>query len=224
MTIEKTITKNGTTIYYRVDSKGKKTRIDGTLGAFEYARENKLGGYREEAQDVAIEAEENLANAHTAETENRDELQTLKAARDAAEKELDAKKAAFDAARKALETAEAELVDAYHKRNETFRAYKQQTPEPELDTDSPEYMLGIINELQTLNANAPDGWQVDFNPVENNFSVAFNGASVADIDSLVLAKILPPNKFFDRFKPIIDDDWDNYNREDRPHELWKEVV
>ena len=112
------------------------------------------------------------------------------------------------------------IYGTYDTPEQAALAIKQLTAsEPEPDTDSPEYMLGIINELDTLNANAPDGWQVDFNPVENNFSVAFNGASVADIDSLALAKILPPNKFFDRFKPIIDDDRQEFYREDLPREL-----
>lgn len=91
-------------------------------------------------------------------------------------------------------------------------------PSPEQDY-SPEYMLGIIDEVDALNENAPDGWQVEFNPVENNFSVAFNGASVADIDSLALAKILPPDKFFDRFKLIIDDAPQDLCREDLLREL-----
>lgn len=68
-------------------------------------------------------------------------------------------------------------------------------------TITPDEMLAIVDTLDTVNASAPAGWQIDYNG--KNFPVKFNGKTVATLDSLALAKVLPPDKFFDRFNPDV---------------------
>ena len=51
---------------------------------------------------------------------------------------------------------------------------------------------------------APDGWSVIFAPERKKFFVNNGGESVAELDSLALAKILPPDKFFQRYADDIN--------------------
>lgn len=60
--------------------------------------------------------------------------------------------------------------------------------------------------VDQLNAAAPEGWSVVPDPDNKKFFVKTGGKSVAEIDSLALAKVLPPDKFFARFTPLTDDE------------------
>ena len=66
----------------------------------------------------------------------------------------------------------------------------------------------IVDACQEINSNAPDGWSVDFDAGKNNYTIKFGSQPVATIDSLALAKVLPPEKFFEQFKPLVDKDFD----------------
>ena len=67
---------------------------------------------------------------------------------------------------------------------------------------TPNEMLAIVDTLDTLNAAAQNnGWHIDYDG--KNFPVTLNGKIVATLDSLALAKVLPPDKFFDQFNPAI---------------------
>lgn len=66
--------------------------------------------------------------------------------------------------------------------------------------------LEATDTVDRLNAAAPEGWSVVPDPDNKKFFVKAGGKSVAEIDSLALAKVLPPDKFFARFTPLTDDE------------------
>lgn len=66
---------------------------------------------------------------------------------------------------------------------------------------TPDEMLAIIDTLDTVNAAAPYGWQIEFDG--KNFPIEFNGKLVTTLDSLALAKALPPERFFEQFAPDV---------------------
>lgn len=66
--------------------------------------------------------------------------------------------------------------------------------------------LEATDAVNKLNAAAPEGWSVVPDPDNKKFFVKTGGKSVAEIDSLALAKVLPPDKFFARFTPLTDDE------------------
>lgn len=63
--------------------------------------------------------------------------------------------------------------------------------------------LARADDLTRLNRHAPDDWRITFDG--KTYQVTFKGKTVATLDSLATAKVLPPDKFFDQFKPLVDD-------------------
>lgn len=74
-------------------------------------------------------------------------------------------------------------------------------PDKKRELETPDYFMTVIETLDNINAAAPLGWEIKYNG--KNFPVEFNCKTVATLDSLALAKILPPDKFFEQFKPDI---------------------
>lgn len=68
-------------------------------------------------------------------------------------------------------------------------------------------------QCDSVNETAPEGWQVS--PCADNpdkYQISFNGQNVTTIDSLILAKILPPDKFFGQFQSLADKNFSPQNR------------
>ncbi len=63
--------------------------------------------------------------------------------------------------------------------------------------------LARADDLTRINRHAPDDWRITFDG--KVYRVTFKGKAVANLDSLAAAKLLPPDKFFDQFKPLVDD-------------------
>lgn len=68
-------------------------------------------------------------------------------------------------------------------------------------------VAAIAEACQQLNDNAPEGWEVYFDCEHKNFPVKFYDKAVITLDSLALQNILTPEKFFDRFRPLVDDSY-----------------
>ncbi len=104
--------------------------------------------------------------------------------------------------------AEARL--AYHDAQtaERIKAWKAMPSAPSLpvahETADKRAEAGLT--CQEINSTAPEGWQIK--PVGAKFNVQFSGQSVATVDSLALAKVLTPEKFFEQFRPLVDKDFD----------------
>ena len=74
---------------------------------------------------------------------------------------------------------------------------------------------------EQINDAAPADWKIFPAHDNQSFQVKFKNKTIFTLDSLILAKILPPDKFFEQFKPLVDD---NFSPEqqflvDRYHEL-----
>lgn len=71
----------------------------------------------------------------------------------------------------------------------------------------PETVAAIAEACRQLNDNAPEGWEVYFDADKKIFPVKFKSKTVTTLDSLALQKILTPEKFFDRFRPLVDNSY-----------------
>ena len=115
-----------------------------------------------------------------------------------------------------VEQVIAQLKDAIarHESEFNFPTVKElATPPPTSHVDNipglvpgaaPNTVAAVADICETVNAAAPAGWEVAFDSETKSFPVTFNGVGVTDLDSLALAKALPPEKFFDQFKPLVD--------------------
>ena len=65
-------------------------------------------------------------------------------------------------------------------------------------------LAAIAETCQNLNANAPEGWEIYFDTENNFFPIEFNGKQVTKLDSLATQNFLSPQKFFERFRPLVD--------------------
>lgn len=83
----------------------------------------------------------------------------------------------------------------------------------------PAEVLSLVDCLAYLNDAAPDGWTITFDG--KVYPVKYKGHLVTTLDSLATAKVLPPDKFFAQFKPLVDLDYapQDQFREDRYREL-----
>lgn len=86
--------------------------------------------------------------------------------------------------------------------------------------EGPITVKAIGEACATINAAAPEGWEVSYDTESKSFPVEFNGKLITTLDSLALTKILPPDKFFDQFRPLVGNDYtprqqflDDRNRE-----------
>lgn len=68
-----------------------------------------------------------------------------------------------------------------------------------------ETILAVNETLAAINDAAPDGWEIFFDCDHFNFAIDYRDKPVTNIDSLALARILPADKFFARFLPLVDD-------------------
>jgi|GEM_PF-6638257 len=59
-------------------------------------------------------------------------------------------------------------------------------------------------QIAQINKTAPVNWSVSFDTDKNNFPVKFQDKTITTLDSLALAKVLPPEKFFEQFRPLVD--------------------
>ena len=59
-------------------------------------------------------------------------------------------------------------------------------------------------QIAQINKTAPVNWSVSFDTDKNNFPVNFKDKTITTLDSLALAKVLPPEKFFEQFRPLVD--------------------
>lgn len=69
--------------------------------------------------------------------------------------------------------------------------------------EEPATIAAVAAAVAELNAAAPKGWGIFYDAEYRDFTVTFNDKIVTEIDSLAVAKILPPDKFFAQFTPLI---------------------
>lgn len=60
----------------------------------------------------------------------------------------------------------------------------------------------VQQQCDCINQHAPADWQITFNG--KTFPVKFKNKIVTTLDSLATAKLLPPDKFFAQFKPLVN--------------------
>lgn len=81
-------------------------------------------------------------------------------------------------------------------------------PEPQTDEpaeDVPDTIAAVAETLHDINDHAPDGWEVFYNADGKNYTVTFDDEPVANLDSLALLKVLPPEEFFGKFKSTAEE-------------------
>lgn len=67
-------------------------------------------------------------------------------------------------------------------------------------SNAPDTLQAVAATIADINNFAPEGWEISYDAEFKNYAITFNDETVNKLDTLALAKVLPPDKFFALFQ------------------------